>query len=165
MRRPDDLYGSRDDEGNGKGMNENVGRAVLWTVGIILTVALTFAAIKGVYVTFKGIHRTQIRADANNAVKVSAIEIKNQAQRVEIAKQKAEIRLQDAIGVREAQDEIAKTLTPLYVQFEMTDALKAIAASGRNNSVVFIPAGASGIPMVYDTSGAAKVGTAQEPGK
>lgn len=101
--------------------------------------------------------RYQTRANANNNVKVSNIEIRNQAQRVQIAKQKADIRKQDAIGVREAQDEIAKTLTPLYVQFEMTEALKQIATSGSNNSTVFIPAGASGIPLV-STTDANKVG-------
>jgi hypothetical protein len=34
------------------------------------------------------------------------------------------------------------------VQFEMVQALQAIAASGSNNSVVYIPAGANGIPLV-----------------
>lgn len=92
--------------------------------------------------------RYQTRANANNNVKVSEIEIRNQAQRVQIAKQKADIRKQDAIGVREAQDEIAKTLTPLYVQFEMTEALKQIALSGSNNSTVFIPSGAGGVPLI-----------------
>ena len=90
-------------------------------------------------------------------MKVSEIEIRNQAQRVQIAKQKAEIRRQDAIGIREAQDQIAKTLTPLYVQFEMTEALKQIALSGENNSTVFIPAGAGGIPLV-STTDASRVG-------
>ncbi len=92
--------------------------------------------------------RYQKRANANNDVKVSNIEIRNQEQRVQIAKQKADIRKQDAIGVREAQDEIAKTLTPLYVQFEMTEALKQIALSGSNNSTVFIPSGAGGVPLI-----------------
>ena len=96
--------------------------------------------------------RYQKRANANNNVKVSEIEIRNQAQRVQIAKQKAEIRRQEAIGIREAQDQIAKTLTPLYVQFEMTEALKAIATSGSNNSTVFIPAGAGGIPLVSNAN-------------
>lgn len=99
----------------------------------------------------KAFNRYQKRADANNNVKVSEIEIRNQAQRVQIAKQKAEIRRQDAIGIREAQDQIAKTLTPLYVQFEMTEALKAIATSGSNNSVVYLPVGANGIPLVSTT--------------
>lgn len=131
-------------------------------VGVIVALAVVLAIIAGIWVGTKTISRGQKRADANNAVKISTIEIRNQAQRVEIAKQKAEIRLQDAIGVKSAQDEIAKTLTPLYVQFEMVEALKAIAASGSNNSVVFIPAGANGIPLVYDAAGAAKVGQAQE---
>lgn len=133
---------------------------VATVVGVFLTIALLFS----LWVGIKTVGRGQKRADALNNVKISEIEIKNQAQRVEIAKQKAEIRLQDAIGVREAQDEIAKTLTPLYVQFEMVDALKQIAASGHNNSVVYIPAGANGIPMVYDAANASKVGGAQNEG-
>lgn len=106
----------------------------------------------GIYAVSKTISRSQARADAKNRVKISTIEIQNQEQRVQVAKQHAEIRLQDAIGVREAQDEIAKTLTPLYVQFEMVDALKQIATSGSNNSVVYIPAGANGIPLVSNVS-------------
>lgn len=97
--------------------------------------------------------RYQNLAGARNTVKISTVEIQNQKQRVIVAKQKAEIRLQDAIGVREAQDEIAKTLTPLYVQFEMVDALRQIAQSGKNSSVVYIPAGANGIPLVANANG------------
>lgn len=121
-------------------------------VACIVVVVLVFAAIFGLYAVGKNIGRSQARADARNGVKISAIEITNQTQRVKVAKQKAEIRLQDAIGVREAQDEIAKTLTPLYVQFEMVDALRQIAVSGKNNSVVYIPAGANGIPLVSNVA-------------
>lgn len=96
-------------------------------------------------------NRQQTLLDASNKVKVSTIEIKNQNQRIQVAKQQAAIRLENAIGVREAQDEIAKTLTPLYVQFEMTDALKQIAKSGRNSSVIYLPSGANGIPLVATT--------------
>lgn len=92
--------------------------------------------------------RNQALLDARNKVRVSNIEIQNQAQRVKVTEQQAEIRLKRAVGIREAQDEIAKTLTPLYVQFEMTDALKQIAKSGKNNSVVYLPSGANGIPLV-----------------
>jgi len=93
--------------------------------------------------------RYQARANANNNVKVTSIEIRNQAQRVLIAKQQAQIRYQNSVGIREAQDEIRKTLTPLYVQFEMTQALQAIATSGQNNSVIYIPTSpTSGLPVV-----------------
>ena len=129
-----------------------------FVIGLAVALTVFFVFIFGLWAGIKAFNRYQARADANNRVKVSSIEIKNQAQRVLITQQQAEIRRQSAIGVREAQDEIAKTLTPLYVQFEMTEALKAVATSGKNNSIVFIPAGASGIPLIYDTSGAASVG-------
>lgn len=144
--------------------NDNRVSGILVTLGAVLGVLLLIAALFGLFAGIKSFNRSQKRADATNNVKISTIEIQNQKQRVEIAKQHAEIRLQDAVGVREAQDEIAKTLTPLYVQYEMVDALKQIAASGRNNSVVFIPAGANGIPFVYDAANTAKVGAAQDEG-
>jgi hypothetical protein len=90
-----------------------------------------------------------------NQVKVTAIQIQNQQQRVKIAKQQAQIRYQNAIGIKRAQDEIQKTLTPLYVQFEMVDALKEIAQSGKNNSLVYIPVGANGIPLISDAKSGA----------
>lgn len=138
---------------NGQILEPNMAVVVImWAVAVFVAVAVLFGATVGVYAVSKSVGRAQHRADAHNQVSISSIEIQNQSQRIQVAKQKAEIRLQDAIGVREAQDEIAKTLTPLYVQFEMVDALKAIATSGSNNSVVYIPAGANGIPLVSDVS-------------
>ncbi len=123
-----------------------------WTVAIIGGLFVTVLLFFGLLAIGKSFSRYQARADAQNQVKVSAIQIQNQAQRVQIAKQHAQIRFQNSVGIREAQDEIAKTLTPLYVQFEMVEALKAIATSGSNNSVVYIPSGANGIPLVSTTS-------------
>lgn len=122
--------------------------AAIIATSVIAGVVALLIVIFSIYGATKTFSRYQARADAANRVKVSAIEIRNQVQRVEVAKQQAEIRLQNAVGVREAQDEIAKTLTPLYVQFEMVEALKAIAQSGQNNTVVYIPSGANGIPLV-----------------
>src|SRR4051812_4344735 len=82
--------------------------------GLIVIVALLFGGVAGC----KSFQRYQKRADANNNVKVTAIQIRNQEQRVKIAKQKAEIRFQTSLGIRRAQDEIAKTLTPAYLQWE-----------------------------------------------
>jgi leucyl aminopeptidase len=121
---------------------------VVTLVGFIAVVVLGF----GLIAASKSFHRYQKRADAKNQVQIYNIQIQQQAQRVQIAKQDAEIRKQTAIGVREAQDEIAATLTPLYVQFEMTEALKQIATSGSNNSTVFIPAGAAGIPLISNAN-------------
>ena len=136
-------------------MKRETGQAV--TTVAVLGGVLAVVILVALMFLLPAYGRYQKRANANNSVKVSEIEIRNQEQRVQIAKQKAEIRRQDAIGIREAQDQIAKTLTPLYVQFEMTEALKQIALSGENNSTVFIPAGAGGIPLV-STTDASRVG-------
>ena len=125
------------------------------------SVAALFMAVVllvGFAAGYKSFTRYQTRADAENQVKVSAIQIQNQEQRVQIAKQHAQIRYQNSIGIREAQDEIAKTLTPLYVQFEMTQALQAIATSGKNNSVIYIPTSpTSGLPVVPTSNTTPKV--------
>lgn len=113
--------------------------------GLFMVVVLSVGLAAGC----KSFTRYQKRADAENHVKVSAIQIKNQEQRVKIAQQQAQIRYQNSIGVRKAQDEIAKTLTPLYVQFEMTQALQQIATSGKNNTVIYLPTSpTSGLPVV-----------------
>lgn len=101
-------------------------------------------------------NRTQARYDANNEVAVNAIRIRTFQQKVKIAQQQAQIRFVNSTGIKRAQDEIAKTLTPLYVQFEMTEALKQIAQSGRNSSVIYIPSGPAGIPFIQGAG--AKVG-------
>ncbi len=93
--------------------------------------------------------RQQALLFAKNRVQVSNIEIRNQAQRVKIAQQQADIRVQEAIGLKRAQDEIRKTLTPLYVQFELVQALQKVASSGRNDTVIYLPTNPStGLPVV-----------------
>jgi hypothetical protein len=124
--------------------------AILGALGALAIVVLLFF---GLVAIGKSFNRYQKRADAQNQVKVSAIQIQNQEQRVQIAKQHAEIRYQNSIGIREAQDEIAKTLTPLYVQFEMTQGLQAIATSGKNNTIIYLPTSpTSGLPVVPTTN-------------
>lgn len=108
-------------------------------------------------------NRSQQRLDANNEVAVNAIRIRTFQQKVKIAQQQAQIRFVNSTGIKRAQDEIAKTLTPLYVQFEMTEALKQIAVSGRNSSVIYIPSGPAGIPFIEGAG--AKVGAGSSTGK
>jgi uncharacterized protein HemX len=133
-------------------------------IGFLLALALLLGLILGSVAGFKSFGRHQAVADANNKAHVARIAAANetqvnelrisaQAQKVKITQQEAQIRFEAAKGVREAQDEISRTLTPLYVQFEMVDALKQIAESGKNNTVVYIPSGANGIPLVSDANG------------
>lgn len=85
---------------------------------------------------------------AQNNVQVTDIEIQNQQQMIQVTKQQAQIKYEQAVGIREAQDEIAKTLTPLYVQYEMVQAMTDIAKSGQNNTVVYVPSGQGGVPTI-----------------
>lgn len=137
--------------------NFKEGRYVTWTVvvAVVVLTGLGFGGAAGC----SSYNRYQSRANtkndvvnsqvkAHNQVKLNEIEIGQQQQRVKIEQQKAEIRRQKAVGIREAQDEISKTLTPLYVQFEMSEALKDIAVNGKNSSVIYIPTGANGLPIV-----------------
>lgn len=133
------------------------------TITIAIAIAALIAIVLGCMFGFKAYGRYQVRADvqnqvvnskvtANNKVKLNEIEISQQEQRVKIEQQKAQIRYEKAQGIRKAQDEIAKTLTPLYVQFEMTEAMKEIAVSGKNNTVIYLPVGTDGLPVVADTT-------------
>lgn len=121
----------------------------LWqiVVGIVVGIVVVVAMFFGLIAVSKSFNRYQKRADANNNVKVTEIQIRNQAQRVQIAKQKAQIRYQEALGIRKAQDAIAATLTPLYVQHEAIEAQVEMARSD-NHSVIWAPTGANGVPLV-----------------
>lgn len=134
------------------------------TITIAIGIAALIAIIVGTIGGFKAFGRYQAVQDANNKVKTSRIaannqvklneiQISTQQQRVKIEQQKAQIRYEKSKGIRESQDEIAKTLTPLYVQFEMTEALKEIAVSGKNNTVIYIPTGPDGLPVVANSTG------------
>lgn len=65
----------------------------------------------------------------------------------EIAKKDAEIRIEEAKGIAEAQRIINSTLTKNYLQHEAINAQLKMASSP-NHTTVYIPAGANGIPIV-----------------
>lgn len=111
--------------------------------GIVAFVILAFLTLGGA-AGCKEYGRYQKRADAENNVKVTAIQIRNQEQRVQIAKQKAQIRFEEAKGIRKAQDTIAQTLTPWYLTHEYIQAIRESGAT-----TVYIPTDpATGLPVV-----------------
>jgi len=65
----------------------------------------------------------------------------------EIAKKDAEIRIEEAKGIAEAQRIINATLTKNYLQHEAISAQKKMANSP-NHTTVYIPSGANGIPVI-----------------
>ncbi|MBI9086024.1 MAG: hypothetical protein JEZ11_20665 [Desulfobacterales bacterium] len=65
----------------------------------------------------------------------------------EIAKKDAEIRIEEAKGIAEAQKIINSTLTKNYLQHEAINAQLKMASSP-NHTTVYIPSGANGIPLI-----------------
>lgn len=66
---------------------------------------------------------------------------------IDIAKKDAEIRIEEAKGIAEAQKIINETLTRNYLQHEAINAQLKMAESP-NHTTVYIPSGANGIPLV-----------------
>lgn len=131
-----------------------VGYAVAWAIGIFLVFALIAGGIGGCG-AYKGWQRGQRQADARNRVAITRIEIQNQDQQAKvvaaqngIVQAQAHQRYLQAVGVRKAQDEISKTLTPAYIQWDSIQALLKLGESGRNNTVVYMPAGQAGVPTI-----------------
>jgi hypothetical protein len=102
---------------------------------------------------FRAYHRAQKRAEANNNVKITHINIRRAQQQAQIVnaeiaatRARAKKRVVEAEGIRRAQDLIAKTLTPLYVQHEAIQAQRA----GGGGDRTYIPVGPQGVPLVAD---------------
>lgn len=133
-------------------MNEITTKRVVYAIiAVVVFVALALGGAAGC----KEYNRYQKRADANNKVKVTHIEIRRAQQQaqinyaqVEATKAEAEKRRAEARGIRDAQEIINRTLTPLYIQHEAIQAQKAIATSGQNNTVIYVPAGTNGTPVI-----------------
>ncbi len=66
----------------------------------------------------------------------------------EIAQRDAEIKIEEAKGIAEAQRIINETLTANYLQHEAIMAQQKMASSP-NHTTVYIPVGTNGIPVVY----------------
>lgn len=131
---------------------------ILAGIVFVLLVALCVGGAAGC----KQYKRYQKRADANNNVKVTNINIRKAEQEARIVhaqnaavRARAEQRVIEAEGIRKAQDLISKTLTPLYVQHE---AIKA-QENDRQGDRTYIPVGPQGVPLVANVDGKSVGGT------
>lgn len=99
---------------------------------------------------YKAYNRWQKREDASNQVQVVHIEIEkaeeeakvNKAQ-IKATEAEAEKRVAESVGIKKAQVEINKTLTPLYVQHEYVQAIER-----GHVEATLIPTGQNGLPLV-----------------
>jgi len=74
--------------------------------------------------------------------------LEEKAVQKQIAQRDAEIKIEEAKGIAEAQKIINETLTTNYLQHEAIKAQEKMAGSP-NHTTVYIPVGANGIPVVY----------------
>jgi len=89
--------------------------------------------------------RQQKVLDEQNEITINGLKSQQNRQLIELAKSQAEINKQTAIGEREAQAEVQKSLTSLYVQHEFAQAVE----DGKVNTI-FVPVGAGGVPLLTD---------------
>jgi hypothetical protein len=122
-------------------------------LGLVLLVAVGVA----LSASLKAYSRAEKRADAENQVTLTHIGIRRAKQQalitraqIEATQADADKRFAEAVGIRRAQNEISSTLTGHYLQYEAIQAQKAVATSGRNNTLIYIPSGGNGVPLVQD---------------
>ncbi|MEA2435884.1 MAG: hypothetical protein QOF65_440 [Thermoleophilaceae bacterium] len=127
------------------------GLAAVFTVVLIVGVGIALSAAVKAYT------RAEQRANAENQVTLTHIAIRRAEQdalitRAQIVATQADAdkRFAEAVGIRRAQDEISRTLTGNYLQYEAIQAQKAVATSGRNNTLIYVPSGGNGVPLVQD---------------
>lgn len=109
-------------------------------MGVIIVIAfLMFGA--------PALGRYQALENAQNQVRINEIVIRQQEQNIHVEEQRAQIRVVEARGIAEAQSIINATLTDKYLQHEAIKAQESMAKS-ENHTVVYIPSGQNGIPIV-----------------
>lgn len=74
--------------------------------------------------------------------------LEEKATQREIAQRDAEIRIEEAKGIAEAQKIINATLTANYLQHEAIQAQRTMA-NAPNHTTVYIPVGPNGLPLVH----------------
>jgi hypothetical protein len=130
---------------------------VFWAGFAVLGLALLVGVGIAVSATVKAYGRAEQRANAENQVRLTEIAIRRAQQQalitraqIEATQANAEKRFAQAVGIRRAQNEISRTLTSAYLQHEAIQAQRAIATSGRNNTLIYVPSGTNGVPLVQD---------------
>jgi predicted negative regulator of RcsB-dependent stress response len=113
-------------------------RIMAMVAGALAALIVVVVVSVGLWAGFKTVQRANKRADAHNAVRV-------QNTLIAATRAEAKRRYEESVGIRRAQDQIASTLTPLYIQHEAIQKLP-------NARAVYVPSGEQGIPQVYDVS-------------
>ena len=124
---------------------------ILWASAIIGALLLVVILLFGIGFANRAYNRYQRVQDIKNQEKVVEREIRVQRQQVEVEKEKANIRIAEAEGIAESQRIIDASLTTNYLTYLAIQAQMSLANSD-NDTVIYIPVGENGIPLVRDTA-------------
>lgn len=119
---------------------------VLFTSGAV-TIGLIIVMMYGL----PAYSRNQTLLNERNQTTVNDIQIAQTEQLVKVQTQKAQIQIEEAKGIAESQNIIKSSLTPLYIQYLAIEAQKA-QVQGNNHTVIYVPSGNNGIPLVQTTN-------------
>jgi regulator of protease activity HflC (stomatin/prohibitin superfamily) len=134
-----------------------VRQIAFWGLVVIIGLTVVTGTFIGLSAATSAYSRAQQRADAENRANLARIDIKRANElalvaraQVQTSRANAEKQYQEALGTRRAQQVISSGLTPQYLQYEAIQAQKAVATSGRNNTLIYLPSGRTGVPLVQD---------------
>jgi hypothetical protein len=149
--------GGADPTAVGQGGTSIARKFVPWGIAAVLTLVLVVGVGIGLSAATRAYSRAEQRADAQNGVTLTHIAISRAKQQalitraqIEATQADADKRFAEAVGIRRAQNEISSTLTAHYLQYEAIQAQKAVATSGRNNTLIYVPSGPNGVPLTQD---------------
>lgn len=120
---------------------------ILDTFGPVILITGIVAGIIGIMFGIPAFSRYQTLQDERNGILVNEIRIKQQEQLIQVEKQKADIRVQEAIGIAKSQEIISGSLNTNYLQYLAIQAQEKMAESP-NHSTIYIPSGNNGIPLI-----------------
>ncbi len=110
---------------------------------VVIIVGIFFAVLFGI----PAYNRYQRVLNQQNEIRVNEMKIHQTEQLVKVEQQKAQIKVEEAKGIAEAQKIINTTLTDRYLQHEAIQAQKEMANSP-NHTQIYIPVGTNGIPLI-----------------
>lgn len=116
----------------------------IWlAVLVVIVVGVIFAVLFGI----PAYNRYQRVLNQQNEIRVNEMKIHQTEQLVKVEQQKAQIKIEEAKGIAEAQKIINTTLTDRYLQHEAIQAQMEMANSP-NHTQIYIPVGTNGIPLI-----------------
>lgn len=116
-------------------------------VGIVGLAVFSVMIALGLCYGIPSFFRYQTLAGERNEITVNEIRIQQQEQLIQVERQKAQIRVEEAKGISESQKIIDSSLTVNYLQYLAIKAQEHMAGSP-NHTQIYIPVGNNGIPIV-----------------